>query len=175
MFVSLMECCAKENDNGRIRTYAPNGNSLAGSRLNHSATLSCLLWSWVSTTSESALGVVVSGRKRKRQWQDLNLRIQRIIDFKSIALDHSATLSSHRSGVEQHMVASGVSRLVVSSIVRECSSDGRALALHARGRGIDTPHFHCIVCFFLSGMASSTQHSSSKKQSGMGSKGEYIT
>ena len=33
---------------------------------------------------------------------------------------------------------------------RGCSSDGRALALHARGRGIDTPHFHCIVCFFLS-------------------------
>ena len=32
---------------------------------------------------------------QKRQWQDLNLRIQRIIDFKSIALDHSATLSSH--------------------------------------------------------------------------------
>ena len=32
---------------------------------------------------------------KKRQWQDLNLRIQRIIDFKSIALDHSATLSSH--------------------------------------------------------------------------------
>ena len=31
---------------------------------------------------------------KKRQWQDLNLRIQRIIDFKSIALDHSATLSS---------------------------------------------------------------------------------
>ena len=30
---------------------------------------------------------------KKRQWQDLNLRIQRIIDFKSIALDHSATLS----------------------------------------------------------------------------------
>ena len=30
---------------------------------------------------------------QKRQWQDLNLRIQRIIDFKSIALDHSATLS----------------------------------------------------------------------------------
>ena len=85
----------KRHDNGRIRTYAPNGNSLAGSRLNHSATLSCLLWSWVSTTSESALGVVVSGRKRKRQWQDLNLRIRRIIDFKSIALDHSATLSSH--------------------------------------------------------------------------------
>ena len=32
---------------------------------------------------------------KKRQWQDLNLRIQRIIDFKSIALDHSATLSIH--------------------------------------------------------------------------------
>ena len=42
-------------------------------------------------------------------------------------------------------VFSCVSRHLVSSIVRECSSDGRALALHARGRGIDTPHFHCIV------------------------------
>ena len=173
MFLTV--CCAKENDNGRIRTYAPNGNSLAGSRLNHSATLSCLLCSWASTTSESVVGVIASGRKRKRQWQDLNLRIRRIIDFKSIALDHSATLSSHRSGVSHYLGASCVSRLVVWSIVRECSSDGRALALHARGRGIDTPHFHCIVCFFLSGMASSTQHSSSKKQRVMGSKGEYIT
>ena len=51
----------------------PEGNRLAGDRLNHSATLPFV---------------------KKRQWQDLNLRIQRIIDFKSIALDHSATLSS---------------------------------------------------------------------------------
>ena len=34
-------------------------------------------------------------------------------------------------------------------VVRGCSSDGRALALHARGRGIDTPHFHCIVFSYL--------------------------
>ena len=88
--------------------------------------------------------------KRKRQWQDLNLRIRRIIDFKSIALDHSATLSLHLSVVWVYMSASCVSRQDEASIVRECSSDGRALALHARGRGIDTPHFHCIVCFFLS-------------------------
>ena len=37
---------------------------------------------------------------QKRQWQDLNLRIQRIIDFKSIALDHSATLSVTRTALE---------------------------------------------------------------------------
>ena len=83
----------KRHDNGRIRTYAPNGNSLAGSRLNHSATLSCLLCSSTSTTSDTQKSAL--GWKRKRQWQDLNLRIRRIIDFKSIALDHSATLSSH--------------------------------------------------------------------------------
>ena len=28
-----------------------------------------------------------------------------------------------------------------------CSSDGRALALHARGTGIDTPHLHSIFAF----------------------------
>ena len=41
------------------------------------------------------LYIFISEKKNleKRQWQDLNLRIQRIIDFKSIALDHSATLS----------------------------------------------------------------------------------
>ena len=26
-----------------------------------------------------------------------------------------------------------------------CSSDGRALALHARGTGIDTPHLHLFL------------------------------
>ena len=156
-----MVCCAKENDNGRIRTYAPNGNSLAGSRLNHSATLSCLLCSSTSTTSDTQKSAL--GWKRKRQWQDLNLRIRRIIDFKSIALDHSATLSLHLSVVWVYMSASCVSRQDEASIVRECSSDGRALALHARGRGIDTPHFHCIVCFFLSGMGCSTQHASSSR------------
>ena len=31
---------------------------------------------------------------KKRQWQDLNLRLQRRSDFESHALDHSATLSS---------------------------------------------------------------------------------
>ena len=113
MFVCfLMVWGAKENDNGRIRTYAPNGNSLAGSRLNH-----------------------------------------------------SATLSLHLSVVWVYMSASCVSRQDEASIGRECSSDGRALALHARGRGIDTPHFHCIVCFFLSGMGSSTQHASSSGES----------
>ena len=30
---------------------------------------------------------------KKRQWQDLNLRLQRRSDFESHALDHSATLS----------------------------------------------------------------------------------
>ena len=29
-------------------------------------------------------------------------------------------------------------------VVRGCSSDGRALALHARGTGIDTPHLHFL-------------------------------
>ena len=28
-----------------------------------------------------------------------------------------------------------------------CSSDGRALALHARGTGIDTPHLHSSFLF----------------------------
>ena len=28
-------------------------------------------------------------------------------------------------------------------VVRGCSSDGRAFASHARGKGIDTPHLHC--------------------------------
>ena len=31
---------------------------------------------------------------KKRQWQDLNLRLHRRSDFESHALDHSATLSS---------------------------------------------------------------------------------
>ena len=30
-------------------------------------------------------------------------------------------------------------------VVRGCSSDGRAFASHARGKGIDTPHLHCIL------------------------------
>ena len=34
-------------------------------------------------------------------------------------------------------------------VVRGCSSDGRAFASHARGKGIDTPHLHCI---FILGM-----------------------
>ena len=29
-----------------------------------------------------------------------------------------------------------------------CSSDGRALALHARGTGIDTPHLHLFLFFY---------------------------
>ena len=29
-----------------------------------------------------------------------------------------------------------------------CSSDGRALALHARGTGIDTPHLHYTFFFY---------------------------
>ena len=41
---------------------------------------------------------------KKRQWQDLNLRIQRIIDFKSIALDHSATLSSLYSSFNTYII-----------------------------------------------------------------------
>ena len=37
------------------------------------------------------------GTAIKRQWQGSNLRIHRIIDFKSIALDHSATLSDRKA------------------------------------------------------------------------------
>ena len=29
-------------------------------------------------------------------------------------------------------------------VVRGCSSDGRAFASHARGKGIDTPHLHIV-------------------------------
>ena len=30
-----------------------------------------------------------------------------------------------------------------------CSSDGRALALHARGTGIDTPHLHLFLSHYI--------------------------
>ena len=84
-----------KNDNGRIRTYAPDGNCLAGSRLDRSATLSSTSYPFLP--SPPLLFLTPSSSfffSKKRQWQDLNLRIQRIIDFKSIALDHSATLST---------------------------------------------------------------------------------
>ena len=88
-----------KNDNGRIRTYAPDGNCLAGSRLDRSATLSYITIFFPNCPSYPFLFLyfLVPNLSfifsKKRQWQDLNLRIQRIIDFKSIALDHSATLS----------------------------------------------------------------------------------
>ena len=90
-----------KNDNGRIRTYAPDGNCLAGSRLDRSATLSYITIFFPNCPSYPFLFLyfLVPNLSfifsKKRQWQDLNLRIQRIIDFKSIALDHSATLSIH--------------------------------------------------------------------------------
>ena len=34
-------------------------------------------------------------------------------------------------------------------IVWGCSSDGRALALHARGTGIDTPHLHLFLSHYI--------------------------
>ena len=71
----------------------PKGNCLAGNRLNHSATLSYTILPDRHLLSLSSIDTTKTFLK-KRQWQDLNLRIQRIIDFKSIALDHSATLSS---------------------------------------------------------------------------------
>ena len=71
----------------------PKGNCLAGNRLNHSATLSYTLLLDRLLLPLSSIDTTKTFLK-KRQWQDLNLRIQRIIDFKSIALDHSATLSS---------------------------------------------------------------------------------
>ena len=70
----------------------PKGNCLAGNRLNHSATLSYTILPDRHLVSLSSIDTTKTFLK-KRQWQDLNLRIQRIIDFKSIALDHSATLS----------------------------------------------------------------------------------
>ena len=77
----------------------PKGNCLAGNRLNHSATLSytileILLTHYYIYYYYSTMKFFEKKILSKRQWQDLNLRIQRIIDFKSIALDHSATLSS---------------------------------------------------------------------------------
>ena len=74
----------------------PKGNCLAGNRLNHSATLSYTrLYRDVHHTHiPHPIYHTTKTFLKKRQWQDLNLRIQRIIDFKSIALDHSATLSS---------------------------------------------------------------------------------
>ena len=74
----------------------PKGNCLAGNRLNHSATLSyTILYRLVHHTHiPHPIYHTTKTFLKKRQWQDLNLRIQRIIDFKSIALDHSATLSS---------------------------------------------------------------------------------
>ena len=79
----------------------PKGNCLAGNRLNHSATLSSTLLLihhrvplFLPYTTSTLTIPTIQNFLKKRQWQDLNLRIQRIIDFKSIALDHSATLSS---------------------------------------------------------------------------------
>ena len=75
----------------------PKGNCLAGNRLNHSATLSYTILIFLLTHYYIYYSTMKFFEKKilsKRQWQDLNLRIQRIIDFKSIALDHSATLSS---------------------------------------------------------------------------------
>ena len=81
----------------------PKGNCLAGNRLNHSATLSYTIlqillihyYIYYSLPLSCLYTTKFFLKKKlsKRQWQDLNLRIQRIIDFKSIALDHSATLS----------------------------------------------------------------------------------
>ena len=39
---------------------------------------------------------------KKRQWQDLNLRLQWRSDFESHALDHSATLSYYPNMFEKH-------------------------------------------------------------------------
>ena len=79
----------------------PKGNCLAGNRLNHSATLSSIILLthhrvplFLPYTTSTLTIPTIQNFLKKRQWQDLNLRIQRIIDFKSIALDHSATLSS---------------------------------------------------------------------------------
>ena len=76
----------------------PKGNCLAGNRLNHSATLSSIILyrpeiHYIDCQYKTHNIYRPKLFLKKRQWQDLNLRIQRIIDFKSIALDHSATLS----------------------------------------------------------------------------------
>ena len=76
----------------------PKGNCLAGNRLNHSATLSSIIlyrqeFHYIDCQYNTHNIYRPKLFLKKRQWQDLNLRIQRIIDFKSIALDHSATLS----------------------------------------------------------------------------------
>ena len=58
------------------------------SALDHSATLADILLCFFVI---SFLSLFTS--LKKRQWQDLNLRLQRRSDFESHALDHSATLS----------------------------------------------------------------------------------
>ena len=90
MYINFL--CQKTTTAGFEPTL-PEGNCLAGNRLNHSATLSLILTWKVEGMFLYYSPITLMKILQKRQWQDLNLRIQRIIDFKSIALDHSATLS----------------------------------------------------------------------------------
>ena len=103
----------------------------------------------------------------------MNLRIRRIIDFKSIALDHSATLSLHLFGVSHYMSHR------VSVGVRSHQSEGSVAqmvehSLCMRGAGGSIPPtsivlfiVYCLLFVFsyLIWMGGSTQHSSRKKES----------
>ena len=68
-------------------------------------------------------------------------------------VEHSLSMRGARGSIPRISTLFSFFRLATDTdytlwplcVVRGCSSDGRALALHARGRGIDTPHFHCIV------------------------------